>query len=391
MKRFKEFFKKHNLVAIILVVCIFGLGSGLVGAIIARSYFIDPLFGWPLSGDLDFSKGKYLDQGLVIANAKNVIVQQDAKVDEIIGSVGDSLVGIYKKIVLKDDQQKSAAPNKVFRIENFYKLNESSGQGFILTSDGWIVTSLALVKNYKDYVVITKDKKILEIDKAVADNLTAFNFIHVQAKDLKVRKFAESQAVKDGSLAVAVNWLGLNSVSSVAGFSQSAGLVKSSDSFSEKLALNEKLPVEFKGSIIFNLAGDALGLVNDKGEVEPFSHLTGVIKSLFKNQTAGRPSLGVSYIDLSDLIEVNGQNIYWQKGAIIYKADNVLAVKKNSPAEKAGLREGDIIVSVDGTALDKDHDLTNIIQDHLSGETINLIILRDGVEKEVRIILGDLK
>ena len=383
MRRVKDFFKKHNLIVLIIISLIFGLGGGLVGEITAQAYLADSWYGFSSFGNLDFSNGQYGDQGLVISNPKNVIVQQDAKVDETINSVSSSLVGIYKK-------QKPVKSNQLFILDNFYKINEPSGQGFIITSDGWIVTSLALAKNFNDYVVITKDKKIYQIDRAVADNLTKFNFIHVQARDLPVRKLAATQDIKPGSLIIGVNSLGANLVSSISGFSESGGLIKSSDSFSKQIILNDKLPAEFKGSIIFSLTGDALGLVNEGGEIEPISHLGGAVKSLFKNKTNTRPSLGINYVDLAELVEVASQNGDWQKGVIIYN-DQKAAVKKNSPAEKSGLRAGDIIISIDGLELDQDNNLTDIVQDHLAGETVSLVILRQGEAKEVKITLVELK
>jgi len=392
MKHLKEFFKKHNLAIIIAMAFIFGFGGGLAGGVMARAYLTDSSFSFLPFGNLDFSADRYSGQSLVISNAKNVIVQQDAKINETVNSVETSLVGIYKK------KPSPVKPSDVFSPENFYKINEPSGQGFIITSDGWIVTSLALAKNYNDYVVIAKDRKIYQIDKAAADSLTGFNFIHVRARDLPVRKLAEIKDIKGGNLALSVNWLGLNSVSSVAGFSESAGLVKSSDSFSKKVVLDDKLPSEFKGSVVFNLAGDALGLVNNEGEIEPISHLGGAVKSLFKNKTSLRSSLGINYIDLTGLAEITGlptgqagQNSYWQKGVVIYKDQKTAAVKKNSPAEISGLREGDIVISIDGLELNKDNNLAEIVQDHSAGETVSLLISRQGEEKEIKATLAELK
>lgn len=385
MKNIKAFIKKHSLAIIIIATFVFGFGGGLAGGSVAQGYLIDPLFGFLPFGNLDFTTSKYTGQGLIISNAKNVIVQQDAKIDETVSSVGSSLVGIYKK------KAAPAKANEVFALENFYKISEPNGQGFVITSDGWIVTSLALVKDYSNYVVITKDKTIYQIDKAVADSLTKFNFIHVPARDLPVRKFAEIKDIKPGSLAIGVNWLGSNLVSTVAGFSDSASSVKSSDSFSRKLVLNDKPTAEFKGAVVFNLAGDALGLVNDGGEIEPLSHLNGAVKSLFKTKTGVRSSLGINYIDLTGLVEIAGQNSLWQKGVVIFKDQKTAAVKKNSPAEISGLREGDIIISVDNLELNEDNNLTEIIQDHLAGETVSLLISRQGEEKEVKVILAELK
>jgi len=359
-----------------IIALVFGSAGGIAGTLIARFYLIDSSY--------NFSSGKYTDQGIVISNPKNVIVQQDVKIDETVKAVAGSLVGIYKK-------QQPAKSGEAFVLENFYKLSEPSGQGFIISSDGWIITSLELEKIYADYVVIAADKRIYTIDRAQSDNLTGFNFIQVAAKDLPVRKFAENQEMKRGSLAVSVDWLGASWVSSVKGFSGESGLVKSSDSPAKKLVLNEKLPAEFYGAMVFNLAGDALGLVDSSGEVEPMSRFKGVIKNLFQEKIAQRASLGVNYLDLSQLVAVSEQNNLGQKGALVYQDQKGVAVLKSRPAEASGLRQGDIIISVDNTEINQDNDLADIIQGYAPGDKIILTFLRAGVEQDAAIVLGEQK
>jgi len=376
----KEFFKKYKFAFLVIVILIFSIGGGMIGEIVFRSYFIGASYNLSAFGNLDFSQGQFKDQGIVISNAKNITVQQDVKIEETVNSVGASLVGIYKK-------QKLIKPGNIFSPDNFYKMNSAAGQGFIITSDGWIVTTLALDKIYTDYVVIAKDKKIYQIDKAVGDSLTGFNFIHVAARDLPVRKFAENRDIKRGNSTIGVNWPGSAWVSSVFGFKEKNELVESSDNFSTKLILNNDVPEEFRGSVVFNLAGDVLGLIDAEGEIEPMAHLAAVVNSLFKNKIITRPSLGINYINLAVLTAVDEQNNYWQKGVIIYKDQKGVAVKKGGSAEKAGLREGDIIISVDNINLDKVNDLADIIQGYAAGDKINLLIMREGAEKTVEVIL----
>lgn len=376
MDNLKKFFSQHKLVFLTVAILILSGGGGVIGDLIAKSYLIDDSY--------NLSAGKFRDQSLVISNAKNVIVEQDVKIEETINSVGASLVGIYKK-------QKLIKLNNIFSPDNFYKLNEAAGQGFIITSDGWIITTLALDKIYADYVVITKDKKIYKIDKVVSDSLTGFNFIHVAAKDFPVKKLAANQDIKKGNLTVSVNWSGLSWISSVSGFKKKSGLVQLSDGFSAKLVLNNSVPSEFRGAMIFNLAGDALGLSDEKGEIEPMAHLAAAANSLFKNKIISRPSLGLNYVDLTWLADLDEPNNYWQKGAVIYHDLKNIAVKKGGSADKAGLKEGDIIISVDNVSLDETNDLADIIQSYATGDKINLVIKRDGADKEIEVILGEQK
>ena len=384
MNKIRNFLKKHNVLSIIVVCLVFGVGGGLVGTIIAVNYFISSSYSLSPFGNIDLSQSKYGEQGLVIGNARNVIVQQDAKVNETVGAVSNSLVGIYKK-------QAALKLSDSFVLENFYKLSDAAGQGFIITSDGWIVTSMSLEKNYSGYVIITKDKKIYSIDKVATDKLTNFNFIHVSAKDLPVIKFAEKSEITAGSLAVGVNWSGSSWLSALQGFRRKGLLVESSDNFSDKLILNNNLPQDFSGSVIFNLAGNALGLADAKGEIEAMSRLKSAADSLFKNKIIKRPSLGINYIDLTQLAADSITGSKWQKGVIIYKDQKGVAVQKNSPAEKAGLKEGDIIISVDDVSLSQNNDLTDLIQDHAFNDNIILSIKRGGDEKKITVTLAEQK
>jgi membrane-associated protease RseP (regulator of RpoE activity) len=184
--------------------------------------------------------------------------------------------------------------------------------------------------------------------------------------------------------------------------------VKSSDVFSKRLVLKDKPPSEFKGSVVFNLAGEALAMIDEAGEIEPLSHLEGAVKNLFKNKTNLRSSLGLNYIDLSGLAQIAdlparlaeapaqragqaGQDSRWQKGVVIAKDLKAPAIKKNSPAEKSGLLEGDIIISINRQELNQVNNLGDIVQDYSAGETISLVISRQGVEKEIKVILDELK
>lgn len=381
--KIKDFYKKHRFLLMILLVLLLGMVGGIIGEVASRSYLPETSYNMSPLGDLDFSANR-ATKGLVISNARNVIVEQDAKIDETIDSVRNGLVGIYKK-------QKNLKSNAIFSLDNFYKLDQAVGQGFIITSDGWIITNLSLEKNYADYVVITADRKVYPIDRAVGDDLTEFNFIHVAVKDFPAKKFAELSDVKSGSMAIGINWSGLSLVSSVIGFSKNDQLIRSSDNFSAKLLLNDNIQAEFKGWVIFNLAGDILGMVNNSGEIEPMAHLSGVAKNLFKNKTAKRASLGLNYINLSLLSQAGEQNEFWRKGAIIYKDQKGVGVQKNSAAEQAGLLEGDIIISLDDIQINSDNDLAGIIQGYSAGDKIAIVFIRNAQEKEMEVTLGELK
>jgi len=391
----KRNFKKNGIIIVIVLAVVFGLAGGVVGELLARAYLLNSFYSFPFFGEIDFSNKE--GTNLVIRGAKKVIVEQDTKVNEIIDSVSSSLVGIFKK---HPPQSKASSIEEVtkikkdFNLANYYQLNQAVGQGFIITSDGWIITSYKTDK-LTDYVVITNDGKIYDIDRVISDSLTSFYFLHVaQANDLPVRKFTLQNEIKNGRIVLAASWGGKSwltrifDAGSLIGSTGQVSLINSSDAFFSELGLTDDLPAEFRGSTLFNLAGEVVGLIDNQGRKVPINQLESAISSLLKNKEIKRASLGVNYIDLSRLL---GEEAEHDKGAIIYKNAKGIAVVKKSVASLAGLKEGDIIISVEAVKIDKNNNLTDVIQQFIAGDKVNIVYLRDGEEKEVEVELGEVK
>ena len=140
--------------------------------------------------------------------------------------------------------------------------------------------------------------------------------------------------------------------------------------------------------MIFDLGGKIIGLADSQGKIRPISHFQAAIKSLLKDRGIKRPSLGVNYLDLSLLAKENNK---YKKGALIYKGGSGVSVIKNSSAEIAGLKEGDIVIQVDNTEINENNNLTNVIQNYLAGDKINIDYLRGEERREVEVELGEIK
>ncbi len=381
--------KKNSIMLVIILAVIFGMASGVVGELIARSYLLN--YNIPFFGEISFTSGDYGGANLIIRDAKKVIVEQDTKVIETINSANNSLVGIFKK-------QKIKKSINGFDLSDYYQISQEVSQGLIVSSDGWIITSFLPIQIdapsvLDDYVVITKDKKIYIIDNIVSDSLTPFYFIHIKVSDLPVRKFASINEINNGQLMLAVNWDGHSWLSRISD-KQDKGqnIVNFSDVFSSKVSLMENIPEEFKKSVLFNLAGDVVGLINDQGEIEPIYHFSSAIKSLFKYKKIRRASIGVNYINLSDLVKVNAEDLLQNgedKGAMIYKNNKGITVVKGSAADLAGLAEGDIIILIGNIEMNKDNNLSEVIQSYLAGDKVKIVYLHNGKREEVEVVLGE--
>ena len=372
---------QNNLYTIITISLVFSLLGGLVGGLFANNLIDNTYLKYnnPFSGTGSLNQGNWNENGLVIKEADNVVVEQDNKVVEIANLYKNSLVGIFVK---KEIASSSAS---IFATKDFYRIGEEAGQGFIVTSDGWIVTNLTLDKP-SNYVVITADKNIYAINKATKDPLTNFVFLRVEAYDFPVKEFAPKNVVEAGQMAVAVNWNGSSILTSVAKIENEINTpLYSSDVYYTKIKLNNNLSLEKTSLVLLNLQGQVIGLVNDKNEVEPMNHFSSAIRSLLKSGEVSRPKLGLKYINLFEL--VGAKENKFNQGAIIYPDDLGIAVIKDSIAQKAGLLVGDIIISVDSIELNENNILNEIILGYEQGDKINMVYLRKGVEGKVEIEL----
>lgn len=376
---------ENNKILILILAVIFGLLAGVVGELVARVYMFDDVYNMPFFGNISFSDNDYKGANLVIQGARKVVVEQNVKIAETINSVKGNLVGVFKKIKTAE-----GVADAKFNLDSYYKLNQALGFGLIITSDGWIITE-ALPKNLNyeniinSYVVISGDKQIYKIDGIIKDTITPFSFVQVEGvRDFPVLPFAE-EGIANGQMVIAATWSGDSYLTSVIGRKEE-DLLKSSDDFSDELILADSFDKGLKEAVVVNLTGGIVGLIGSDGKVEPINHFQSAIQSLLKNKDIKRPRLGVNYLDLSLLTKENNK---YKKGALIYKGSDGISVIKNSPADLAGLKEGDIIIGVDNTEINENNNLTNVIQNYLGGDKINIVYLRAGERKEIEVELGE--
>jgi hypothetical protein len=389
MRSIKSILEKSRTIILLFFVVILALLAGIVGELAGRIYLFDNDYNMPFFGNISFTDGNYNGANLAIIGAKKVVVEQNVKVAEAANSLSNDLVGIFKKIKktgTEDDSQ--------FNINEYYKVSQPAGTGLIITSDGWVITDI-LSQNLKansilsGYVIITKDRQIYEIDKIVDDPATDFSFIHAKgAKDFFVLPFAERAGIQNGQLAVAVNWLGESRLISVVGLESSVDSIKASEDVSPSLILAGAENKALAGSAIVDLSGNIVALADKQGEAESIINFQSAIRGLLKNGDVKRSFFGANYINLSLFAKENNK---YKKGAIISKDVNGTSVVKGSPAEKAGLKEGDIITQIDNIEINENNDLADIIMGYLPGDRINISYLREGEKKDTGVELAEAK
>lgn len=379
--------KKINLAPIIICSSLFGLLSGLAGALAVRSYFLDPL---PADSNIIQNQQNDIKQASsLIKNAKKIINERDSKTGEMANSAQNSLVGVFKK-----KNTLTTESHDQFKLSDYYRLDENISQGLIITSDGWILTLNFLDEEISQedmakYVVITREKKIYQIDGYKKTGFDSYVFLHLSnADNLPVKSFFSPGDLSIGQTLIAVNWGGESYPATVLKKKHNSQTVRSSDFPELNILLSGGLENYFDNAFIFDLENKVVGIFTKKSGLISIDGLQPLITSLLEKKNASRPSLGLTYSDLSEFAI---RNTIYEKGALIIEDGKKSAVEPKSAATLAGLREGDIILSINNISLDTDHDLADLIKKYSAGEEIDILYSRNSEEKVIKIKLGELK
>lgn len=373
--------KPTNLFIIIIVALSFGALAGVMSAVMTGTYLKKSIDGMTNSKELDLADSVYSRANLIIQDAKKVVVNQDVKIDETAASLQSVLLSAFKK----DDVKKE-----------YYVLDDADAYGLILSNDGWILLGgfkdNNLVEDIKKYTIISYDKKMYDLDQAVSVKIAGDGSVvlaHLKsATNLPVRKMAYASDLKPGTTLLVVSPSGRTMISSLV-TKVRPSLQLTSDKPDISLELADKLGDDFKNSLIFNLGGDFVGFLDSTGGVRPNYVFLPAWRSLIATSKPSFPSLGVNYLNLSDIKAV-GLKI--DKGAWLKSIDPLRpAIIKGSPAEKAGLKEGDVIIRIDDQEIDSGHDLSEVISAYSAGDLIYVSYNRDGVQSGFELKLGELK
>jgi hypothetical protein len=376
---------KKNITILILCI-IFGFAGGMASYFYSRYFLNDYFKNLMYLRELDLSGGTQ-NGSLVISGASKIIIELEDKVGEIVDSSKKSIVGVYQK-------KKILSNSTFFDQKNFYKQNENIGQGLIITNDGWAVICGAQ-QDFKrigpeNLVIIAGDKKLYDIDQIYKSDIEGFYYLHAKnVKDLNVNKFIGKTDSIKGKTIIAINWQLDNLLTYVEDFqNKMTDIVKSSESNIKILKTVNFVTKDYIGSAIFDLNNNVVALVDQKDELVSINSFGPEINSILKYNSIKKPFLGINYVNYSNLIPADGKKYF---GAIITKNSENLSIIKNSPAEKAGLKEGDVIISIDGIEINETNDIDLLISDYEYNDTIKITYLRKGVQSDVEVKLISLE
>jgi len=280
------------------------------------------------------------------------------------------------------------------------KIKQDVGSGFIVSADGLIVTNKHVVTDTQaKYRVITKDDKEYEVKKIYRDPVNDLAILKIDASGLKPVELGDSDKLKVGQFVIAIGTaLGQfrHTVTTgvISGLGRGITAGSPFEGYVERLdnviQTDAAINPGNSGGPLLNSVGQVIGVnvaVAAEGQNIGFALPINLVKESLTNfEKTGsfeRPFLGVRYRMISqDLALLNDV----PQGAYIVE------VVEDSPADRAGIREGDIIIKLDGQPVrEKDGGLAKLIAQKKIGDTIRLTVWRDGEQKEVTATLEEFK
>ncbi|MDD2354372.1 MAG: trypsin-like peptidase domain-containing protein [Patescibacteria group bacterium] len=294
------------------------------------------------------------------------------------------------------------------RENGTYEQTIGGGTGFIVSEDGFIVTNKHVVSDEEaQYTVVLNDETKYEANVIARDPMTDFAVLKIEAENLPVLILGESEQIKVGQTVIAIgNALGefsnTVSVGVISGLSRSivAGSFEmGSEQLSGVIQTDASINHGNSGGPLLNLRGEVIGIntaiaqdAQNIGFAIPINEIKNSLESVKTKGRIIRPWLGVRYVLLDEeLVEANKLPVDY--GALIARGEtlNDLAVIPGSPAHKAGLVENDIILEINGNKINKDYPLAKAISEQTVGSEITLKVWRADGEKEVSVILEEMK
>jgi serine protease Do len=280
---------------------------------------------------------------------------------------------------------------------------QGSGSGIIISKDGYILTNKHVVSGSSKVSVILSDGTVYDDVKVLGtDPLNDLGFIKIDGVDnLKPAALGDSSSVRIGQKVVAIgNPLGeyQNTVTSgiISGTGRpiSAQDGNSVENLTDLIQTDAAINPGNSGGPLVNLSGQVVGIntavaadAQGIGFAIPINSSKGIIKNLLKTGKVSRAYIGVQYITITPEV-AKKYNLSVKKGAYV-SSDSGSSVIQGSPAEKAGVKDKDIITKVGDISVGDRGNVSSLVSEHTIGDRVPLQILRDGKYTTVVVTLEE--
>ena len=325
----------------------------------------------------------------VVGRSQQVMQTDESAIIDVVQKIGPTVVTVISKVS--------------GRIDLFGEISEetTAGSGVIVDRRGYIVTNQHVVGESRDLSVILfngerKSASLVGTDYPFTD----LAVIKIEAEGLTAAELGNSDQLAVGQRVVAIgSALGDFRNTVTAGIISGLHRSWSPDDILMEDLIQTDAAINYgnSGGALVNLAGQVIGIstmiirrgeagemVEGMGFAIPSNAVIAVAQQIMEKGKVSRPYLGIGHriitSDMAALYDLpEGQGIY------------ITEVVPNSPAARAGLRPGDILLKISDDSIDRNHPFLNILMKHEPIEEVVLTFLREGKETEVKVTLAERK
>ncbi len=320
----------------------------------------------------------------------NISITQNIRAEGASPSTGmpgdEQMQEFFKRFGIPGYPGQNRAPQPEYK-------SQALGSGFILSSDGYILTNAHLVSEADEVIVKLSDKREFKAKVIGVDKRTDVALLKIEATGLHKVTIGDPNKLKVGEWVAAIGSpFGLENTMT-AGIVSAKGRALPQENFVPFIQTDVAINPGNSGGPLFNLAGEVVG-----------------INSQIYSRSGG--SMGLSFsipidvaLDISNQLKLTGKITRGWLGVVIQELSKELAesfgmkntngalvagVEKNGPADKGGLEAGDVITKFDGKTIVASSDLPRVVGTVKPGKTVIVEVLRKGMEKSLNISVGEM-
>ena len=323
-----------------------------------------------------------------ISNETRTVIQEENAIISVVEKVSSSVVaiGVTQRVV---------NPFDPFAIPK--NQDSTIGTGFVVSEKGIIVTNKHVVSQPGvKYSVLTKDEQKYEVKRIYRDPVSDLAIVQIDPNELGALELGDSSQLKVGQTAIAIgNALGRLTNTVTTGIISGLGRkVVAGDAYGSTESLDNLIQTDAainpgnSGGPLLNSAGQVIGVnvattegAQNIGFAIPINAVKSIVDEFVTKGVVSRPYLGIRYRfitrDVAILNEV-------PQGAYIQE------VMKDGPADKAGVKAGDIITKIGGQDIDEENKVSEIVAKNQIGNKLDLVAWRDGKEIKLQATLEEL-
>jgi serine protease Do len=376
--------KKLPSIVALLVVLLVGILGGAVSSRLIENSWLDKWF---------------LKTEESTKDTETTVFREILKEENAVISVVDKVTPSVVTVGIKKTQRSINRDSFLFDPFGFFgsqdqpeveetQIEQDIGSGFVLSKEGLVVTNKHVVNDPKaEYSVITNDDEEIKVEKIYRDPVNDLAILKVSfTGEVRPIELGDSDNIKVGQIVIAIG-TALGEFRSTVTTGVISGLGRGLGELSNVIQTDAAINPGNSGGPLLDSSGRVIGVnvaMSRSGENIGFAIPINVVKDSVSNFEAtgkfSRPFLGVRY----QLLD--------KKTAILNSVPQgayIVEIVAGSPAEKAGLKENDIVTEIDNVKLTEKNGLTEVISGNKVGDEIVLKVFRDSEELEITVKLEE--